>query len=141
MRFIRYTIVLVIGLTGCNSFNTYDVAVPNHHQTIKTTDIPGLIAKGLEAEENPASGAVTSQPELDKTLCPQIKLTSLPPPPPLPVEELKKISPNDKDAINQLLADHVDALRKYISDQRTQDAAQKRKYLLECRKWQQLHSQ
>lgn len=144
MRFLKYIVVLVLSLSGCNSFNT-TMERQNHPdgKYDREHSIRSYLPKNGKSPRNGSSDKSSdgSKTPDDKPLCPHEKFTPLPPPPPIPFEALKKIAPDDKDALNKLLADHVDDLRKYVTAIRTQNERQRRHYEYECHKWQTTHNQ
>jgi hypothetical protein len=151
MRFLKYAVVLAIGLTGCNSFNTYDQAAQHQGQVKSTKDDKGFWNKIFGSDEaasdptvvetvNP-NPLVATRDERGQTLCPTAKLAAVPGLPPLPDDQLKQLSPKDKDAIIALLTNHIDELRSYASKIRDQKNGERARYMADCRRWIMQHQQ
>jgi hypothetical protein len=154
MRFLKYALVLTIGVSGCNSFNTYDQTARHQgqreriEQQKKKKEDKGLFSflfgsddSSTEQPEPPPVPAVPTRDENGKFLCPVEKFAPVPNMPALPTEQLKQLGPNDKDAIIQLLTNHIDALRQYGKKVQDQQNAQHRRYTYDCRKWLLQHQQ
>lgn len=156
MKSWKYAIVLAIGLTGCNSFNTYDP--PHGPRGRSEITQPKKPDKGLFAflfgsddqsasEAQPAEAAASStiviatRDEAGKILCPYEKLAAVPPPPEVPVDQLRQLGPKDKDALIALLTDHIDQMHQYAGRVRDQEEKQRRKVANDCKKWLLLHQQ
>lgn len=157
MRSLKYAVVLAIGLTGCNSFNTYD---PPHgprgrqeqREPAKKPD-KGFFSFLFGSDEQAASEVPVDPPasavdiviathdESGNALCPYVKLVPVPVAPPVPVDQLKQLSPKDKDALIQLLTDHIDEMHRYATRVRDQSERQRRQYAAECKRWLLLHQQ
>lgn len=160
MRSIKYAVVLAIGLAGCNSFNQYEPprgGVGDHQGANQThppkknshgilsflfPDDPASDSQPAQAASDPGdNGSVDARDEAGRLLCPFKKFTAIPPPPPVPIEQLKQLGPKDKDAIIQLLTDHIDNLRAYNERVRAQQEKQRRDYNYECKKWMIAHGE
>jgi hypothetical protein len=151
MRFLKYAAVLAISLAGCNSFNTYD-PVAQHQGGVKSTkDDKGFWNKVFGSDDatpdptpvetvNP-NPTVATRDEKGQMLCPVGKIASVPALPPLPSDQLKQISPTDKDGIINLLTNHIDELRQYGNRVRDQKNAERAKYMADCRRWIMQHQQ
>jgi hypothetical protein len=150
MRFLKYAVVLAIGLGGCNSFNTYDPQARHQGQVKSTKDDPGFWqrifgdtsssdAQVIETV-NPNPGVATRD-EQGRVLCPVAKLAAVPPLPVLPTDQLRQLSPKDKDALIQLLTNHIDELRGYADKVKDQKNAERARYMAECRRWITQHQQ
>lgn len=154
MRILKYAIVLAIGLSGCNSFNTYDQTARHQgerdrtqHQQKKKED-KGLLSFlfGSDDSSNDSSDTAATQPvpirdENGKLLCPVEKFTNVTGMPTLPTDQLKQLGPNDKDAIIRLLTNHIDELRRYGKRVQDQQNAEHRRYINDCRQWVLQHQQ
>lgn len=159
MRSFKYAVVLAIGLAGCNSFNQYDPprSATGDHQGAQQTH-PKKNSHGFLSflfPDDPASepavpepvapeeviGPVDARDEQGRLLCPFKRFSPIPAPPPVPIEQLKQLGPKDKDAIIQLLTDHIDALRQYNLRVRDLQEKQRRDYNAECKKWMMQHSE
>jgi hypothetical protein len=157
MKSLKYAIVLAIGLTGCNSFNTYE---PPHGPRGRQEgrEAPNKQDKGFFSflfgsddqaasevpVEQPASAPdiiIATRDEAGNVLCPYIKLVPVPQAPPVPVDQLKQLSPKDKDALIQLLNDHIDQMHQYATRVRDQSERQRRQYAADCKRWFMLHQQ
>jgi hypothetical protein len=157
MKSLKYAVVLAIGLTGCNSFNTYE---PPHgpRGRQEQREQPKKQEKGFFSflfgsddqaasevpVEQPASATeiiIATRDETGNVLCPYVKLVPVPQPPPVPVDQLKQLSPKDKDAIIALLTDHIDQMHQYSTRVRDQSERQRRQYAAECKRWVMLHQQ
>jgi hypothetical protein len=158
MRSLKYAVVLAIGLAGCNSFNQYDPprnGVGDHQgvtQTHPKKNRHGILS--FLFPDDPASepavpppdpveviGPVDARDEQGHLLCPFKRFSVIPTPPPVPLDQLKQLGPKDKDAIIQLLTDHIDALRQYNIRVRDQQEKQRREYNAECKKWMAQHGE
>jgi len=159
MRSLKYAVVLAIGLTGCNSFNTYEPPHgPRGRSEIQQDNQKKKEDKGFfsflfgGSDDQQASDAEVAQPastaiviaiqdERGNYLCPVAKLNVTPPPPEVPVDQLRQLAPTDKDAIIQLLTNHIDEMHKYATNVRNREEQQRKRYAAECRKWLILHQQ
>jgi hypothetical protein len=160
MRSLKYAVVLAIGLTGCNSFNTYEPPHgPRGRQEQRDppkkqdkgffsflfgSDDQGDQAASEVPVDSPASApeiVIATRDEAGNVLCPYVKLVPVPQPPPVPVDQLRQLSPKDKDALIQLLNDHIDQMHQYATRVRDQSERQRRQYAAECKRWVMLHQQ
>lgn len=149
MRFFKYVIAFSVGLSGCGSFNVYDPASTKngpsaHHETPRhfwPSAQDDEAAKALSDADAPPPPIVVTHDEAGRVLCPLGHFTALPPPPPLPIDQLRQLSPQDKDALIRLLTDHIDQLRQYSLRVRDLNERQRHNYAYECRKWLIAHGQ
>lgn len=98
----------VLLVAGCYSFNTYEFKTMSSNTVLKSksdgkqTSMANII---------PISSA-TAAPMIKK--CNAFQLPSLPITPPLPYDELAKVSVEDPDAIDRIQQKHIEELRDYI---------------------------
>ncbi|BDD79580.1 hypothetical protein [Burkholderia phage FLC9] len=143
--------MLTIGLAGCNSFNTYDQQTHRQGQVKSTKDDRGFFQRIFGDDPpppepqvietvNPNPGVATRD-EKGQLLCPMGKLAAVPELPALPSDQLKQLSPKDKDALITLLTNHIDELRTYGNKVRDQKNAERSRYMTECSRWVRQHQQ
>lgn len=157
MRFLNSAVVLALVLAGCNSFNTYDPTARHQGGGQPTThkkadkglfsflfggdDAPASDVPEVAEAPPTASATVSVRDEDGKLLCPYEKLIVIPQVPVVPADQLRQLGPKDKDAIIQLLLDHVDVMHQYAQKVHDRGEAQRRHYATECKRWLMQHGQ
>ena len=105
---------IIFILTGCYSFNTIGIS--------NTVELQSLIPLKIESNNI----------DIEKKVCPVFELQALPLPPNLPIDELDKIKPKDKDSVIKLELEHITKLRKYILELRSFIRQQYNDYIKDC---------
>lgn len=153
MRFLIYATVVAIGLSGCNSFNTYDQTARHQGQQEKSQkkkkEDKGLLSflfgsddsSDSQPSDQQTTTSVAVRDENGKLLCPIEKFTNVGNMPALPTDQLRQLGPNDKDAIIRLLTNHIDELRQHGRKVQDQQNAEHRRYINDCRRWLLQHQQ
>lgn len=116
-----------VWLVGCNSFNHY--ALPDDTNRL-------MVARQLQAKQLNQNNKIEADLETPVSLtpvCPLYRRPILPKVPELPFEELKRISPTDQLAVEQIRDKHISDLRKYISEVRKIEQEAYRHYLEDCK--------
>jgi hypothetical protein len=155
MRFLNSAVVLTLVLAGCNSFNTYDPTAKHQGSQLQThkkadrgwfSSLFGSDDAASDVQEvinppPPANPTVSVRDEDGKLLCPYEKWLVIPSVPVVPADQLRQLGPKDKDAIIQLLLDHIDVMHQYAQKVHDRGEAQRKHYANECKRWLMQHGQ
>lgn len=153
MRLIA-TMFLLLWLAGCGNFNhttryvivespilakhlvenppdgaevlvmRYAVVPKKRHVVSKSTKVPTHKTPTVVKKVASTAGAV---------VCPPMVFGALPPTPGVPTDDLKRISPLDRAAVNKLTIKHIDDLRQHIAVLRTKIRNSEQQYRHDCR--------
>lgn len=113
-------------IVGCYSFNSYEFNTLTNtnskvtKKSIKESALPNLIPS---AHANPA--------QLEKR-CNVFQLPSIPATPPLPYEELSKVTAADPDAIDRIQQKHIEELRDHIVKMKQALILAQKEHVLSC---------
>lgn len=101
-------------LSSCYSFN--HIQLPDHSDGITEYQVATLpmrpMVEVVPVKEEPKALTVVAKKDIS---CAPFVLPILPRTPELPILQLTKIGPNNGDALNSVLRQHVDELRMYIT--------------------------
>lgn len=127
-RSIVVIIASVILIAGCYSFNTYQFSTMTNsasNVTNKTT------AKKSDSLPNIIPTAQATPLVVEKR-CGAFQLPTLPSTPPLPYDELSKVTVADPDAIDRIQQKHIEELRDHIVKMKQAFIAAQKEHLTSC---------
>ena len=130
---MKRTLLLAMLVTGCGSFNTtyitettpYRPEVPTPKKETSAPDIPSAVPV-----VQPVSNGRTYMPK--RLVCGKYVAPTLPELPAIPIEQLKRIDPADHKAIDRVLTQHINDVRKIVLDYRKAESEAKARHWASC---------
>lgn len=134
-RFRLSVLVVVIGLSSCNSFNRYEInTAPSTSGASRALAQASLSDEFVRSSANGDKAASDAEPARGpQAVCPVYHLPKLDPAPDLPYDQLEKlINSNDNAAYDQMAQNEIKALYQYIDAVKKKLRASHQKYLEDC---------
>jgi len=123
--FKKILTISVIMITGCSSFNRYDLSTPN---PALLPDIHG-VRQLTPTQAKDALSAVDT--------CPIAQFADLPPIPAKPIAALRKVKPGDEAGLDDVELNYISALREYVREVNHQVDSERAAYYAECKHYQE----
>lgn len=150
MKMLKSLVLVTITVAGCSSFNKIEIHGPvilDSGQRAALSNEEPVAASQPQADPVEAVIAekpVTPPPVLANLagLCPAYKAPALPKTPELPLADIKRLAgTNDKNAIDKLMLDHIEALRLHAALVKRTVLQSQLRYAEQCKRWQRDHQQ
>ena len=125
----RTTFVIIAAvflIAGCYSFNTYEFKTVSTNTALKSS------TSNKESAMPSFIPSAIASPAIGVKKCNAFQLPSLAATPPLPYEELAKVSVQDPDAIDRIQQKHIEELRDYIVKMKQAMINAQKEHVLSC---------
>lgn len=130
MKNIIISAIALLGLTSCNSFNTTTTQFLDLNNATGYTQNANK-TPSLPYDETPEPRPIDNRDQA--LLCPPFVMPIMVEAPPLPLEELKRIAPNNYKKLDELQQQHIEDVRRYSILLKRTIANAHARYLVECR--------
>lgn len=150
MKMLKLLVLVTITVAGCSSFNRIEIhgpfvldtsgkrtSIPNEEEVVSTPQPSTDPVEAVIAEKSVTPPAAVASLA---GLCPAYKAPALPKTPELPLAEIKRLAGiNDRNAIDKLMLDHIEALRLHTALVKRTVLQSQLRYAEQCKRWQRDH--